>query len=639
MRNIITILIFATLISCKKDIEVSAPAFQGTPVIVTAALGNDPTKSHFDGSDFGDLYWDSGEKLNVYYYQSAQSKWAEYTLTEGADNRTGRFTGAHVWSEDETVASHDFVAVYPVNDYNQPDGAANPAGIFFSVTGNQTAKDYSKYHICAAVSSYEGGSLPASADFAFQPLLSYLKLNFRLDPEAVPEEGKHLYLPHMTVFTDETPIAGNFTLNLEAFRDGYDSSEWFSTKGDSRAIYISLIDEEHPNGPELTAAGDSEESGVSAYAVMLPADLTGKALRFYGVASVHDTEENKWISYPIVPLAKKGVNYQPGTGYTMSLKITPDTESPIPIDAGRLVRANGEWYDFDAVAEDPTLIRNSSSIIYFTQGFSSPKPYTKTDMENIVKITKYAYEKYNEGKAEADWNAITLSLIDANFEDEGGLENAGIFAGDYLGNVILPKGMTKINKGLFAGCTKLKTVTLPTDGQLTTIGDHAFYDCVELENIVIPNSVTSLSNGVFRNCRSLKSVKLPIHLTALPNNLFAGCESLESIDIPASVVGFGSCTFTGCSGLKTIRCHSQIDASSGPFKATRLGDKDYQINNIDTQTAYSQTGEETAEGERSVIVSEADRDYYEAFLTSDKTSGWPLLLGTKAAKPYALEIR
>ena len=94
-----------------------------------------------------------------------------------------------------------------------------------------------------------------------------------------------------------------------------------------------------------------------------------------------------------------------------------------------------------------------------------------------------------------------------------------------------------------------KTITsIIIPNYVTSIGNHAFYDCKTLKSIVIPNSVISIGSGAFNNCRALSSIVIPDSVTSIGNAAFARCESLESIVIPDSTsIGFGA--FEGCTIL------------------------------------------------------------------------------------------
>ena len=59
------------------------------------------------------------------------------------------------------------------------------------------------------------------------------------------------------------------------------------------------------------------------------------------------------------------------------------------------------------------------------------------------------------------------------------------------------------SKTLIAGC---KTSVIPNDGSVTSIGEDAFYDCVGLTSIAIPDSVTLIGVGAFYWCEGLTDV-------------------------------------------------------------------------------------------------------------------------------------
>ena len=85
------------------------------------------------------------------------------------------------------------------------------------------------------------------------------------------------------------------------------------------------------------------------------------------------------------------------------------------------------------------------------------------------------------------------------------------------------------------------------DGEVTEIGDGAFYKCSSLESIVIPEIVTSIGGSAFRECSSLRSITIPNSVTTIGNYAFRSC-GVKSITIPDSVTTIGNYAFQYCSG-------------------------------------------------------------------------------------------
>lgn len=54
----------------------------------------------------------------------------------------------------------------------------------------------------------------------------------------------------------------------------------------------------------------------------------------------------------------------------------------------------------------------------------------------------------------------------------------------------------------------------------------------EITSVTIPNSVTSIGEGAFKNCVNLTSVAIPNSVTYIGKGAFEGCEKLESITLP-----------------------------------------------------------------------------------------------------------
>jgi len=81
-------------------------------------------------------------------------------------------------------------------------------------------------------------------------------------------------------------------------------------------------------------------------------------------------------------------------------------------------------------------------------------------------------------------------------------------------------------------------VTIPAqiDGRPVTVIDRqAFYNCIDMVSVTIPNSVTEIGIMAFEGCTGLTNVTIPASVTSIGNSAFFGCTGLTSITIPNSV--------------------------------------------------------------------------------------------------------
>ena len=131
-----------------------------------------------------------------------------------------------------------------------------------------------------------------------------------------------------------------------------------------------------------------------------------------------------------------------------------------------------------------------------------------------------------------------------------------------LASIVIPNSVTSIGNSAFIGCTSLASIDIPDS--VTIIDWGAFDGCTSLASIVIPDSVTIIDNYAFRGCTSLVSVDIPNSVTRIGDYAFNHCTSLVSVDIPNSVTRIGDGAFLCCTSLVSIDI---------PNSVTRIGDR------------------------------------------------------------------
>ena len=170
-----------------------------------------------------------------------------------------------------------------------------------------------------------------------------------------------------------------------------------------------------------------------------------------------------------------------------------------------------------------------------------------------------------------------------------------------LESVELPSTVSEIGAQVFYGCTSLRSITvtsgnpkyraesgclmetvdskfsisdrgkmrviaaakdfrIPNDGSVTRIGEKAFADRTDIEEIVIPSSVLYISDRAFSGCSELRKVEFEAgcQFETVSDSLFEGCTKLEEIALPDRVSFIGVRAFAGCVSLKSVRVGSKL---------------------------------------------------------------------------------
>lgn len=213
---------------------------------------------------------------------------------------------------------------------------------------------------------------------------------------------------------------------------------------------------------------------------------------------------------------------------------------------------------------------------------------------HLAEVDGIGYNLFMDGTAEVANALVFKSYIREDWVVNGYVKDT-LFK--YSGNVIIPETVvyrghsykvSAINPHAFRGSKNMTSVTIPST--ITSIGKYAFYDCMGLEKVivpdlsvwcaisfydrnanpifrgghiysdentevkdlVIPEGVESIGNYAFYNCDGITSITLPRSLTRIGSNAFYACDGITSVSIPATITNIGKNAFDGCDSLKSI---------------------------------------------------------------------------------------
>lgn len=163
--------------------------------------------------------------------------------------------------------------------------------------------------------------------------------------------------------------------------------------------------------------------------------------------------------------------------------------------------------------------------------------------DNVTTIKNSAFQKSGNLKS-INFPAVTTILTQA-FDGCSSLDN-----------VVLPEGLTKIEKSTFLKCKNLSSITLPNS--LTEIGQWAFQYCTSLSTIALPQNLKTIGPGAFEHCTALTNFVIPESVTTLKDYVVAvdpakkEISVLKAITIPVNVTNFETHLIAYCTALTDI---------------------------------------------------------------------------------------
>lgn len=199
-----------------------------------------------------------------------------------------------------------------------------------------------------------------------------------------------------------------------------------------------------------------------------------------------------------------------------------------------------------------TIADGSALKVIENYAFQSCKKLTlKSELPStIVRIGTYAFENTSYWNQNPSLIYVGNWLVGCRNEalPTAQIKEGTVGIADYafynciaLSSVYLPESVQYIGRAAFYGCANLTYVNIPVG--VTAIKDFTFYECMSLPSLTIPETVTSIGYSAFNKCYSLQSVEIPDAVTMIDEFAFYKCTSLASVDLGNGVKSIGNKAF------------------------------------------------------------------------------------------------
>ena len=105
---------------------------------------------------------------------------------------------------------------------------------------------------------------------------------------------------------------------------------------------------------------------------------------------------------------------------------------------------------------------------------------------------------------------------------------------------------------------RMEIIEVVIEEGVTSIGDLAFYECMYIQAVTLPDSIVSIGSMSFAGCTSLLNVRFNEGLKSIGVKAFSRCESLSNLIFPDTLIKIGSQAFYRCSSLASIRVPEMV---------------------------------------------------------------------------------
>ena len=171
--------------------------------------------------------------------------------------------------------------------------------------------------------------------------------------------------------------------------------------------------------------------------------------------------------------------------------------------------------------------------------------------DTVTTIGSHAF-KNNTSLTEAVFPAAVETIGDSAFEGCSSL--ASLFFHD---------GIKRLGNGCFRNCSSLRAVHLPDT--VASIHPCAFQSCAQLSDVRLSKGLRrNIESHTFAGCTSIKSITIPQGIQQIKSGAFSGCTALRDVFFENVDIQIENGAFSGC---------PQLSAETSAFVQQHITDK------------------------------------------------------------------